>query len=371
MKRHDAQRTSSSRKPAAARARAAAVASAAARGGGALFGPMGGGGGGGGGGPFDEEEEEDAWMPHIGGGSGGAGGSGPGPALELGRYGGLASEVDQLKRDRLLLVKEVMRLRDTVASTSEDVRTLTSRLAATEAVQASMLTFLQQHLSPSVLNSVNPHLLRGQKRRALLMAPPGGGGGGGGGALPPLQQQQPAHAQPAEGVRRGGRGGGGVSHANAAAAASLGLSGLELLELPEEPGTGGYAHNGYDTCSGGGGGGASAHAPLRNHSSGALPSYHRNGAAPVLPDVMTLGPGDAGGGADTAQQGMLNGTSGAAAVPPDFSWSDALLFDPPRDGSLAVGGGGRDFDGDGLQRIPSGDIQSIMRELALEGQRSR
>ena len=64
-------------------------------------------------------------------------------ALELGAYGGLASEVEQLKRDRLLLLKEVMRLRETQSSQRDEVAALTNRLAVTESFQTQMRHFVQ------------------------------------------------------------------------------------------------------------------------------------------------------------------------------------------------------------------------------------
>lgn len=64
-------------------------------------------------------------------------------SLELGAYGGLASEVEQLKRDRLLLLKEVMRLRETQHAQRDEVTRLTNRLEATENFQTQMRHFVQ------------------------------------------------------------------------------------------------------------------------------------------------------------------------------------------------------------------------------------
>ncbi|ABP00726.1 predicted protein, partial [Ostreococcus lucimarinus CCE9901] len=55
---------------------------------------------------------------------------------------GLASEVEQLKRDRLLLLKEVMRLRETQSSQRDEVAALTNRLAVTESFQTQMRHFV-------------------------------------------------------------------------------------------------------------------------------------------------------------------------------------------------------------------------------------
>lgn len=84
-----------------------------------------------------------------GGGRGGGGGAnrlaitGGNESLELGAYGGLENEVEQLKRDRLLLLKEVMRLRETQSEHRERVEELSSRLEATENFQTQMRHFVQ------------------------------------------------------------------------------------------------------------------------------------------------------------------------------------------------------------------------------------
>ena len=84
-----------------------------------------------------------------GGGRGGGGGAnrlaitGGNESLELGAYGGLENEVEQLKRDRLLLLKEVMRLRETQIEHRERVEELSSRLEATENFQTQMRHFVQ------------------------------------------------------------------------------------------------------------------------------------------------------------------------------------------------------------------------------------
>lgn len=86
------------------------------------------------------------------GGVGGRGGggnanrlaiTGGNESLELGAYGGLENEVEQLKRDRLLLLKEVMRLRETQSEHRERVEELSSRLEATENFQTQMRHFVQ------------------------------------------------------------------------------------------------------------------------------------------------------------------------------------------------------------------------------------
>ena len=59
--------------------------------------------------------------------------------LELGAYGGITSEVEQLKRDRLLL-KEVMRLREVQSHTQDQVREGAMPLASTEQFQSRMMS---------------------------------------------------------------------------------------------------------------------------------------------------------------------------------------------------------------------------------------
>jgi len=85
----------------------------------------------------------------VGGGRGGGGNAnrlaitGGNESLELGAYGGLENEVEQLKRDRLLLLKEVMRLRETQSEHRDRVEELSSRLEATENFQTQMRHFVQ------------------------------------------------------------------------------------------------------------------------------------------------------------------------------------------------------------------------------------
>ena len=84
-----------------------------------------------------------------GGDGGGRGGAnrlaitGGNESLELGAYGGIENEVEQLKRDRLLLLKEVMRLRDTQSEQRDRVEELSNRLEATENFQTQMRHFVQ------------------------------------------------------------------------------------------------------------------------------------------------------------------------------------------------------------------------------------
>ena len=96
-----------------------------------------------------EAEGKSAPKKSAGAKSGGRGGATaphvPGSGydgLELGVYGGITSEVEQLKRDRLLLLKEVMRLREVQSHTQDQVRELSARLASTEQFQSRMMNFV-------------------------------------------------------------------------------------------------------------------------------------------------------------------------------------------------------------------------------------
>jgi heat shock transcription factor len=163
----------------------------------------------------------------------------PGALLEVGAYGGMQSEVDQLKRDRLLLLKEVMRLRESSAHAAEEMRGLSARLAQTESVQQQMLGFLQQHIAPTLINA-NSHRLQPRKRRHLLLPPsPGRDGDAMEFSLPSGPVQAPQAQPEFEDVFM-----------------PVDQPQLSLHELPED---------------------------------GALAtSYHRTRPAPVLPQVLSL-----------------------------------------------------------------------------------
>eukprot|EP00890_Picochlorum_soloecismus_P005030 jgi/Picsp_1/5528/NSC_02887-R1_heat shock transcription factor 1 len=73
-------------------------------------------------------------------------------ALEVGAYGGLQAEVDALKRDKTLLMQEVIRLRQAQQAADEDIRSLSDRVEITEKRQQQMLSFFAQALQhPSLL----------------------------------------------------------------------------------------------------------------------------------------------------------------------------------------------------------------------------
>ncbi len=260
--------------------------------------------------------------------------------VEVGAYGGMQTEVEQLKRDRLLLLKEVMRLRETSAHTQEEVRSLSSRLAQTEAMQQQMLGFLQQHISPTLFNA-NSHLLQGRKRRHLLLAPRRGGDapapGAAGATLPPPLAFDDDDDAFMLGGGSGGGGGGGGSEGGAAACSP---SGVFLHELPDEALPFNLLHP------------RSLAAP----ADALMPSYHALRPPPSLPDVMQL---------------PLTGDADDADVADAFSWSDLLADLPPgappgapppamaADASWASGG---------LTRMASEDIHRIVQDSMLDMQ---
>ena len=124
-------------------------------------GAVGGGGGGGGNVPV---------PPSIGGSSSGrptqpsrtprapppsalaAFGAPAGPAVELGAYGGLADEVDALKRDRNVLMAELVRLRQAASASDAALRALAARVDAADAHSARVYQWLAglAHSNPAL-----------------------------------------------------------------------------------------------------------------------------------------------------------------------------------------------------------------------------
>ena len=73
-------------------------------------------------------------------------------AVELGAYGGLKAELEQLKRDKKVLVEEVVRLRQAQLSSEAAMHSMQHRLGATEARQQQMIAFLAQAMQhPAIL----------------------------------------------------------------------------------------------------------------------------------------------------------------------------------------------------------------------------
>ena len=262
--------------------------------------------------------------------------------VEVGVYGGMHSEVEQLKRDRLLLLKEVMRLRETSAHTASEVRALNTRLANTEAMQQQMLTFLQQHISPTLLNA-NSHILQGRKRRHLLLGP----------ASPGREDASmdlglgAAAAAPLPIPLAGGAAGGSVFDDAPpmfgagpvppfAAGASPPGSGVLLRELPDADSVPyGLRPRGVN--------GVGGRAPSAGLSADALmPSYNALMPPPPLPDVLSL--------PQLAPEGDI------------FSWSD-LLADLPA-AEPGAPGAAHELP---LSRMNSEDIHKIVRDMQLDG----
>ena len=69
--------------------------------------------------------------------------SGGHTALELGAFGNLTEEVDQLKRDRMVLLKEVMRLRLEQDDTVAQMRMMEQRVQQNEQFSAQMRSLLE------------------------------------------------------------------------------------------------------------------------------------------------------------------------------------------------------------------------------------
>jgi hypothetical protein len=85
-------------------------------------------------------------------GGGDGGGGSPYAALEVGAYGGLQAEVDSLKRDRSLLMQEVIRLRQSQQMSEGEIRALSKKVEMGEKRQQQMITFLAQALQhPSLV----------------------------------------------------------------------------------------------------------------------------------------------------------------------------------------------------------------------------
>lgn len=72
-------------------------------------------------------------------------------ALEVGAYGGLQAEVDALKRDKTLLMQEVIRLRQAQQAADEEIGTLSERIELTEQRQKQMLGIVVQALQHPAL----------------------------------------------------------------------------------------------------------------------------------------------------------------------------------------------------------------------------
>ncbi|XP_016162867.1 heat stress transcription factor A-2 [Arachis ipaensis] len=104
---------------------------------------------------------------------------GGGPCLELGEYG-LEGEVERLRRDRNVLMAEIVKLRQQQHNSRNEVLLMETRLQATEKKQQQMMTFLAKALNnPSFMqhladkNSQNTQLFGVEvKRKRRLTASP-------------------------------------------------------------------------------------------------------------------------------------------------------------------------------------------------------
>jgi hypothetical protein len=220
----------------------------------------------------------------------------------------LQTEVEQLKRDRRVLLDQVLWLRQKGERTAEEVSSLNARLAATEAVQQQMLSFLQQHLSPSLV-AASSHLLPGRKRRHLLLPPSPGREEAMEGAGRPLGEADSLDLglEFMEGLSMPGALGG---------PSSGGAPGFSLHELPDA-----------DAAP------AAAQPPPPQPMYDAQPSYDAAVPSPRLPPVMALPGGDGFEWSDMLEEGL-----GASPLP-----------SPTGAGPLV--------------RMASEDIHVIMREI--------
>lgn len=76
-------------------------------------------------------------------------------AIELGHFGGLADELESLKRDKNILMVELVRLRQLQQASDEKQRLMQQRLERTEQRQAQMMQFLSKALQhPEMLQSL-------------------------------------------------------------------------------------------------------------------------------------------------------------------------------------------------------------------------
>ncbi|EFJ43325.1 heat shock transcription factor [Volvox carteri f. nagariensis] len=93
------------------------------------------------------------------------------PAIEIGAYGGFQEEIDNLKRDKNLLMVELVRVRQQQAGTDAKMRDLQARLEATEAKQQTMINmFAAAFKHPSVFQRMLSTMATGGVQR-LANAP--------------------------------------------------------------------------------------------------------------------------------------------------------------------------------------------------------
>ncbi|KAJ4833798.1 hypothetical protein Tsubulata_014718 [Turnera subulata] len=92
---------------------------------------------------------------------------GGGACIELGQYG-LEDELERLKRDRTLLMSELLKLKQQQLQSREQVASMEERLQSTEKKQQQMMTFLAKALTkPAFLQRLSQ---RSEPRRELAAA---------------------------------------------------------------------------------------------------------------------------------------------------------------------------------------------------------
>ncbi|GIL62874.1 hypothetical protein Vafri_17084 [Volvox africanus] len=88
------------------------------------------------------------------------------PAIEIGAYGGFHEEIDNLKRDKNVLMMELVRVRQQQATTDAKVRELQARLDSTEAKQQTMINmFAAAFKNPAVFQRMLSTMATGGVQR--------------------------------------------------------------------------------------------------------------------------------------------------------------------------------------------------------------
>lgn len=88
------------------------------------------------------------------------------PAIEIGAYGGFHEEIDNLKRDKNLLMVELVRVRQQQQNTDSKMRELQGRLEATEAKQQTMINmFAAAFKNPAVFQRMLSTMATGGVQR--------------------------------------------------------------------------------------------------------------------------------------------------------------------------------------------------------------
>ncbi|KAJ7527467.1 hypothetical protein O6H91_16G056000 [Diphasiastrum complanatum] len=94
--------------------------------------------------------------------------------IELGKFGGLEEDIEELKRDKNVLLHELVKMRQQQQITDQNMKFIGQRLAATEQRQRQMMTFLAKTMqNPSVLahlvqqNNANKRIASLRRKRQL------------------------------------------------------------------------------------------------------------------------------------------------------------------------------------------------------------